>query len=223
MKKFLLSTLLIFSLILFAGGNVQADNIFEITVPDAIGTGRSLQSAALGFDMGNIRISGTVDSAFLSIDSEISQSYDNETRSSSQNYSGRVIIPGGEVKFFLGNNKVRPYLLGGIFKSLSGVEISSSISNQNISNIDTQQTEEIEKLVEEALNFWGTKFAFGTEYKINENIGLSAETGMHMFFDSVEIENKQRNEYEEIIAKTRNELSAKLGATYTTISLNFYF
>ena len=224
MKKYFFSFFLVFSLLFLLIGNANAEGVFEVSVPDGIGTSKTLNSGAVGIDFGNLRISGGVESVFISVGTDyeyIDNKDDINNYTSSADLSGRLIVPGGEVKLFLTNNKVKPYIMGGFFKSLASVNVDLSEIEENLEA--QEDIDELEDLANDVMNFWGTKLAFGSEYKINEQFGISAETGVRLLFDSVEVEEKITNEYNEVIRKTKSNVSARFGTTYTNISINFYF
>lgn len=232
MKKSLLVILLILSLMITFETDCLSAGVFEISIPDMMGGKQNFQSATLGLNMGNIRLSGGVDVGHLSLTMRNTvtreEDLNEETISdSSVNVSGNMIIPGGEAKLFLASNTVRPYINGGFFKSFSSVDIglNSDQVDENSENYEQGQEEinKIEENISDALNFWGTKVGFGAEYKINDHIALSGEAGMRLLFHSFDYEDEYENEYDNYVEKTRSEVSSRFGATYTKGTITFYY
>jgi len=89
-------------------------------------------------------------------------------------------------------------------------EVYMAIPLFSISTGDTDLDEEIEDDLEDIkdiIDNLGVKVAYGIEYKFNHQLSLSTDIGFNMLFNTIDIEG--------------NDLQARLGNTFTKLSLNF--
>ena len=74
------------------------------------------------------------------------------------------------------------------------------------------------------MDFFGLKAGFGAEYPLSERVSIGGEFGFRLIFNSFTDEGSREDEYDGVVEyrrKWKDELSANLGITYTSFSLNF--
>ena len=74
-------------------------------------------------------------------------------------------------------------------------------------DIDGESTTEFEDDIKDIVDMLGFKLAYGIEYKFNEQLSFSTDFGFNYLWNNIDIEG--------------SDLSARLGHTYTLLSLNY--
>ena len=74
-------------------------------------------------------------------------------------------------------------------------------------DIDGENTAQLEDDIKDIVDMLGFKFAYGIEYKFNEQLSFSTDYGFNYLWNNIIIEG--------------SDLSARLGHSYTLLSLNF--
>ncbi len=89
---------------------------------------------------------------------------------------------------------------------------------------DESLTKQDEDYINDALDFVGFKFGFGSEYYLSEHVSIGGEFGFRILSNSFTMgDDSEDNElpYYYYREKWKDEISASIGVTYTMFSLNF--
>jgi hypothetical protein len=226
---FVVLILIVLSVILYAESGITAS--FKTGFP-LTGTSFGLKLGPLnpygGVDIA--RIYGKYESSYTSWKSNYYDGllYKNYERSSTFEGSAMLFIPHAGLKFYLW----KAYLVGEMaicLPSISGTDKGERInydSNGNIYDIekwDDKLSKDDKKMLKDALDFIGMKFGFGAEYFFNDHVSIGGEFGLRIILNNFTNEGKYEvcNEYYDYREKWSKDLSAMLGVTYTSFSLNF--
>ena len=74
-------------------------------------------------------------------------------------------------------------------------------------DIDGESTTEFEDDIKDFVDMLGFKLAYGIEYKFNDQLSFSTDFGFNYLWNNIDIEG--------------SDLSARIGHTYTLLSLNY--
>ena len=94
-------------------------------------------------------------------------------------------------------NRLNTYYLGEIYLAIPFFSITAG----------DEEFDDMEDDIVDIIDNLGVKISYGIEYKFNDQLSLSTDIGFNMLFNSVDIEG--------------NDLQARLGNTFTKLSLNF--
>ena len=205
MKKLPLYILII-CLILGLFSYSTSATVFSI---NEIRSNQQIQGAELGLELGPLILTGGADAVFLS--TNVKSEYYEEGFSDTMelDVNGHLIVPNIGIKLYLSGNQTRPYLKGNIFKPFPSISVEED--GQEMVPDDVQEN------IEDILGAIGGQLGFGTEYQINEHIGIAGETGIRYFFNSFKDSQEGYN------WRMDTELEGILGITYSSLSVNFYF
>ncbi|HPC36217.1 MAG TPA: hypothetical protein P5268_09305 [Candidatus Marinimicrobia bacterium] len=231
---FVVLILTVFSVFLYAESGITAS--FKTGFP-LTGTSFGLKLGPLnpycGIDIA--RISGKYESSYTSWDSKYSSSssgyilYKDYERNSTFEGSAMLFIPHAGLKFYLW----KAYLIGEMMiciPNVNGTEKGERIYYESNGEIwdrekwDDKLSKDDKKILKDALDFMGMKLGIGAEYFLNDHVSIGGEFGLRIILNSYTDEEEDeyiddsRYEYRE---KWSDDLSAILGVTYTSFSLNF--
>lgn len=205
---------------------------------------QQLQGAEVGFGLENFIITGGLDGASVNF-SAATTDHQLNPNTGERTEVVTTLTAGGSLYFFNAGlmlffsetiepdieeeekkkptNGVRPYIRGSVFRSLSSInydiEVRENGEQQDLEGEDDEYEELIE-LIKDSLKVTGLKIGFGAEYRFNEHIGLSGETGFRYFWNSIRTEEE---EWGNIVRTIETSASVGLGFTYTSLGLSFYF
>tara|TARA_B110000263_G_scaffold188233_1_gene165846 strand:+ start:31 stop:597 length:567 start_codon:yes stop_codon:yes gene_type:complete len=100
-------------------------------------------------------------------------------------------------------NRLNTYYFGELYMAIPFFSISTGDAEQDGEFED--QSEDMQDMIDNL----GLKVAYGIEYKFNDQLSLSTDVGFNMLFNSIDFEG--------------NDLQARLGNSFTNLSLNFSF
>ena len=124
---------------------------------------------------------------------------DCESTTSESTFSAIVFMPSIGKQFDLRSmKKVNTYYKGEVYFVLPIVSI----------DVDGEQTTNIENDIEDITDMLGLNIAYGVEYKFNEQLSFSTDLGFNYLWNDIDIGG--------------TDVSAKIGHSYTLLSLNFY-
>jgi len=89
---------------------------------------------------------------------------------------------------------------------------------------DEKLSKDDKKMIKDALDFIGLKLGFGAEYFLNEHVSIGGEFGIRLLLNSFDQKDTSEDVDNGIVyyrEKWSEKLSASLGVTYTSFSLNF--
>lgn len=170
------------------------------------------------------RVSGSfessrTDSEYDWSENKLYRSYD---RSSTFDGSALLFIPHAGLKFYFW----KTYLLGDLSLCIPAVEGKDkgkrTYYNPDGTIYDIDKWED-KKKINDALNFVGLTLGFGIEFPLSEKVSIGGEYGIRLIFNSYIDEGSDQDDddppyWEE---KWEDKISATLGVTYTSFSLNF--
>ena len=93
-------------------------------------------------------------------------------------------------------NRVHTYYQGEIYLTIPFFSIDAGA-----------ETAEFEKDLEDIIDMFGLKVSYGIEYKFNEQLSFTTDVGFNYLINNVDIGG--------------SDLQAKIGNSYTKLSLNF--
>jgi hypothetical protein len=147
------------------------------------------QGSYLGFDAGTFQPFAGLDLIRISVDV------------GGDDLSGTMILPhiGSKVYFAdeRSQGEVIPYVQGGLLFSIPSV------------NWDGMDADD-EKLIEDALGFWGLNAAFGSEYYFSDAFSVGGEYGVRYFSGGADGD------------AGNDDVSVSLAITYIAVTLNFH-
>ena len=215
--------------------------------------GYGMQSSAFGYQTG--RLTPFVGLDIMAIgaegtytDSDYDEYYDwyddewyrYETKETIDiNGSATLFIPHFGLKYHFADSDadIKPYLLGGVFKSVAFVNVDGSEKTQHYENgrlvgedDDSVELEDNEKdALKDLLGVWGFNLAFGVVHSFSEHFSVGGEYGFRFYFASTSYDYEDsgddyngngapdwRNEFE-------TELSASLKLSYAAVVFCFNF
>ena len=94
-------------------------------------------------------------------------------------------------------NRVHTYYQGEIYLAMPFLSIDAG----------DEETAEIEKDLKDLIDMLGFKVAYGVEYKFNEQLSFTIDVGFNYLINNIDIGG--------------NDLQARIGNSYTKLSLNF--
>ncbi len=196
-------------------------------------SGFPLSGTSFGVKVGPLNPYGGIDIARISGTYESSSKswYNNRLdyqRSSTLEGSATLFMPHAGLKFYLW----KAYLLGEVMMcipAVSGEDKGERIYydyDGNIDDIDTwdYELEDEEKdMLKDALDFFGLKVGFGVEHYLSERVSIGGEFGLRMLLNDINSENSDQDWDEDYSYRDEwsEDVSAMLGVTYTSFSINF--
>lgn len=204
-----------------------------------------VQNSEIGLKLGNLAISGGIDTLFFSINNKATNStqikeytennygeYELDWSDSNEfevitSGSARLFIPNVGLKLFLSNKRASPFVFGTIYKSFANIDYT--LGSEGTSE---ELPDNIKDSIEDLLGFWGINIGLGGEYKVNDSFSIVAEHGFRLILSTTVSKEEKRTSYEshyygnkikEEINKWENSLKGKFGFTYTNIGVSFNF
>lgn len=208
MKK---TKVLVFSILLVA-------IVFPITAAtfsvNEIRTDSQFQGAEIGLGGGLLSLTVGLDAIYLR-GMMIDTASMLESEDTLISLEGAVLLPTVGCKIKVGGGATKLYVKGNLYKMIPLVDVSAQIGGYEII------TPEIKEMIEDSLSkvqLYGGRVGVGAEYEINENIGLSGETGLRFHYAEV-----RPYENESVPELIYTEIIGLLGTSYVSLGLNFYF
>ncbi len=130
-------------------------------------------------------------------------SFDYEEDGSREGFTTLIVLPQIGVKYCFWSANLKPYIQGTIARTFASVSMWDEY-------IDPEYEDYIHDLFDGII---GVVLSFGTEYCLNKNFTIGGETGFRYF----NIGGRYNSDY------TDFEVSYRISATYTAITLNFYY
>ncbi|MCF7944267.1 MAG: hypothetical protein K9L75_01860 [Spirochaetia bacterium] len=209
MKRSILVLFMVIS-VLFISMNAAA-GVFTIS---EVRSDSSFQGAELGLELGPIELTGGADALYirgeLTDTIQLISPYDTYI-----DVSGLLLVPHAGVKLHMGGGSSFPYLRARYFKLMPN--FTYTIENNN-EEIELPEVDKVIEEVKEKMGVQGGRLGIGATYKINEHIGISAETGANIYFHKLNFLESGSEAYPQNL-----EVGAMLGTTYSTLSLSIYF
>lgn len=186
-----------------------------------IKSGMGIQSSYLGINQGNqLTLMGGLDlvkiGGEMTREEETKDGYHYKDSIDSVEFSVRAFVPYGGLKHYIKKIEekvVSPYLFGAVFKCFPKADFGDD--------------EEMEKTIEDVLDFWGIIFAGGAEYYFSPSFSIGGEFGIRLFFVSSKHEERDRyyDYYEKRYIETVEtvKIDSRMDVTYTAITLNYRF
>ena len=230
--------------------NKNSKTIFNLCF--SVNPGNLVNSAYIGLRIKNLVAFAGTDLIWMSVSGEyLDEDYNNYYSDYSQStyeynsietlkLSGNslLIIPHAGMKIFLGNNNVKPYLLGNIFVSIPLVSVDTEwkeeyweYKNEQLiyHYIDSDSYElknDDKEIVKNVLSFWGMTLGAGAEYFFSKNFSIGGEYGIRLLLNEVKHSKEDQYDYginDKYTEKWDGEIAASFKISYAVFSLNYYF
>ena len=244
-KRF--GSLLILVLILVPAISYGSSFVFEIK------PGYGIQSSNFGIEKGRVTPFIGLDIMAIGaegnyVDSDYSEYYDpmggtTTTYETEQTIdvsgSATLFIPHFGLKYHFADPDadLRPYLIGGLFKSIAMVDVEGSettryYQNGHLTRDDDSgvELEDKEKdALKDLLGVWGFNLGFGASYPFSERFSIGGEYGFRLFFASTSYEYEDAGEDHNSNGAPdwrqdfESELSASLKLSYVAVVMCFKF
>jgi len=181
-----------------------------------IRTDKQYQSASLGVENKFLMVFAGADMFFTSTSLE-----NNLTSLAEYNLPEKIaldaslIIPNGGVRISFGKKPVKPFVKASYFQVLPKITFTSDADDSGITEKMIQDALDI---ITESITYSGGTAGIGVEYRINEYLGLSGETGTKVSFGTADVTLNADLLY-------RDSIRADLfyGGPYTSLGVNFYW
>ena len=130
--------------------------------------------------------------------------YNNNNNDEEVTISATILMPKIGYKYNMrSNNKLSTYYIGEAYTVIPIISIDTNDSDVNDDLEDaTDDMEDIGDLL-------GVKLSYGVKYDFNEQLSISADTGVNFLFNELELGDA--------------DIKARLGNSFTKLSLNFTF
>lgn len=208
--------------------------------------GLGIQSANFGYQMGKMipyiglnLIAIGADGTFTETDfnSSMGSTYE-RVEITDISGSATLLIPHIGLKYHFSDPAaaIRPYCVGGVFKSIPIVSVEGDETTRyyedgvltDVYNDNTQLEDEEEDAIKDLLGVWGFNVGFGVEYPFSEHFSIGGEFGLRLFFASANYDYEDSEDYDDDgTADWRDEfdseLSASLKLSYAAVVLSFSF
>ena len=118
--------------------------------------------------------------------------------------SATILMPKVGYKYNMrSNNRLTTYYIGELYTAISIISIETNDSETN------DELEEATDDMQDIADLLGVKLSYGVKYDFNEQLSISADTGVNFLFNELELGDA--------------DIKARLGNTFTKLSLNFTF
>jgi hypothetical protein len=215
--------------------------------------GYSVQSSNFGFQKGRVTPYVGLDIMAIGaegnyVDSDYGEYYDpylgtTTTFESEETIdisgSATLFIPHFGLKYHFADTDagVRPYCIGGVFKSIAFVSVEGSektryyqdghLTRQNDGSVELEDKEK--NALEDLLGVWGFNLGFGASYSLSESFSIGGEYGFRFFFASTSYDfedsgdDYNSNGAPDWRQEFESELSGSLKLSYAAVVLSFKF
>ena len=118
--------------------------------------------------------------------------------------SATILMPKIGYKYNMrSKNRLSTYYIGELYTVIPIISIETNDSDAN------DEFDDITDEMQDVADLLGVKLSYGIKYDFNEQLSISADTGLNLLLNDLELDD--------------TDIKARLGNTFTKLSLNFTF